>query len=47
VMWPHDVQRERDGGKILEMYADKVVVGEDFKPGLFELPAGVTVLKNK
>jgi len=47
VMWPHDVQRERDGGKILEMYADKVVVGEDFKPGVFELPAGVTVLKNK
>jgi hypothetical protein len=45
VMWPHDVQRERDGLKILEMYADKVTVGEDFKPGMFELPPGVTVLK--
>jgi hypothetical protein len=45
VMWPHDVQRERDQEKIFELYADKVTVGEDFKPGMFELPPGVTVLK--
>jgi hypothetical protein len=45
VMWPHDVQRERDGSKIFELYADKVTVGEDLKPSLFELPPGVTVLK--
>jgi hypothetical protein len=45
VMWPHDVQRERDGSKIFELYADKVTVGEAFNDGMFELPAGVTVLK--
>jgi hypothetical protein len=44
-MWPHDVQRERDGSKILELYADKVTVGEDLKDSFFELPPGVTVLK--
>jgi hypothetical protein len=38
VVWPHDIQRERDQDKIYELYADKVTVGEDFKPGMFELP---------
>ncbi len=41
VMWPHDIQRERDGSKILELYSDKVTVGDDFKPGMFDRPAGV------
>jgi hypothetical protein len=45
VLWPHDTQRERDQSKVFELYADKVTVGDDFKPGLFDLPAGVTVLK--
>jgi hypothetical protein len=45
VTWPHDTQRERDGEKILELYADKVIVGAEFKPGMFDLPQGVTVLK--
>lgn len=44
VTWPHDVQRERDGMKILELYSDKVTVGDDFKPGMFELPPGVKML---
>jgi hypothetical protein len=46
VMWPHDVQRERDQQKIFELYADKVMVGDDLANSLFELPSGVTVLKN-
>jgi hypothetical protein len=41
VMWPHDIQRERDGMKILELYSDKVTVGDEFKPGMFDRPAGV------
>jgi hypothetical protein len=45
VMWPHDVQRERDQEKIFELYSDKVTVGDDFKPGMFELPPGATILK--
>jgi len=47
VVWPHDVQRERDKDKIYELYADKVTVGDDFKPGMFELPSGVTVITPK
>jgi hypothetical protein len=45
VMWPWDVQRERDGKKIFELYSDKVTVGDDFKDSMFQLPPGVTVLK--
>jgi hypothetical protein len=47
VMWPHDLQRERDGEKIFEMYADRINVGEELRADLFELPAGVKILKNK
>lgn len=45
VMWPWDTQRERDGEKLFELYSDKVVIGESLPDTLFELPAGVTVLK--
>jgi hypothetical protein len=45
VMWPHDIQRERDKDKIYEMYADKVTVGESLPEALFELPPLVTILK--
>jgi hypothetical protein len=47
VVWPHDIQRERDGYKIFELYADKVTVGEDFKNSMFELPPGVKIVKPK
>jgi hypothetical protein len=45
VMWPHDVQRERDQQKIFELYSDKVTVGGDFQDSMFQPPPGVTVLK--
>jgi hypothetical protein len=45
VMWPHDVQRERDQEKIFELYSDKITVGDEFKDSMFQLPPGVTVLK--
>ena len=45
VMWPYDTQRERDGEKLFELYSDKVVIGEQLADSMFELPAGVTVLK--
>ena len=38
VVWPHDVQRERDKEKVSELYSDKVTVGDDFKPGFFDAP---------
>jgi hypothetical protein len=45
IMLPYDTQRERDGEKIFELYADEVKTGEDMPQSLFELPAGVTILK--
>jgi hypothetical protein len=45
VMWPHDVQRERDGDKIFELYSDRVTVGDSLPDSFFELPPGVTVLR--
>ncbi len=45
VMWPHDVQRERDKEKIYEMYAEKVVVGASLPDSMFELPPLATILK--
>ena len=45
VMWPYDTQRERDGEKLFELSSDKVVIGEQLADSMFELPAGVTVLK--
>ncbi|MGD1069137.1 MAG: hypothetical protein ABSB15_03270 [Bryobacteraceae bacterium] len=45
VKWPYDTQRERDGEKIYEMYSEKVVIGQDLSAAMFQLPAGVTILK--
>jgi hypothetical protein len=45
VMWPWDTQKERDGEKLFELYADKVTIGDDMPDSMFELPPGITVLK--
>jgi hypothetical protein len=45
VMWPYGTQRERDGEKIYEMYAERVTIGEDLKDDLFQLPGGIKILK--
>ncbi|MCU1328974.1 MAG: hypothetical protein JWN34_4344 [Bryobacterales bacterium] len=47
VMWPYDVQRERDKEKLYELYADKVVIGEDLNPELFELPPGIKIIEKR
>jgi hypothetical protein len=47
VMWPFDVQRERDNEKLYELYAEKVVIGEELKPDLFELPPGIKIIEKK
>ena len=44
-MLPFDTQRERDGEKVFELYADEVKVRGDLQQSLFELPAGVKILK--
>lgn len=45
VMWPYDVQRERDGEKIYQMYADSVAVNKGLTDNLFTLPAHMKILK--
>jgi hypothetical protein len=47
VMWPFDVQRERNGEKIFEMYADSITVNKDLKDDLFTLPANLKILKKQ
>ena len=45
VMWPYDIQRERDGEKIYQMYSDSVVINQDLTDNLFTLPANMKILK--
>lgn len=45
VMWPYNIQRERDTEKILELYSDQVKIGDNMPDSMFELPRGITILK--
>lgn len=45
VMWPFDIQRQRDGEKVYEMYSDSVSVNVALNDALFTLPAGMKILK--
>lgn len=45
VMWPFAVERERNGEKIFEMYADSITVNKDLKDDLFTLPSNMKILK--
>ena len=47
VMWPYDIQRERDGEKIYQMFSEEVRVGVPVDSGMFQLPAGMPVLNTK
>lgn len=47
VMWPFAVERERNGEKIFEMYADSVTINKDLKDDLFTLPANMKILKKE
>jgi len=45
VMWPYDIQRERDGEKIFQMFAEAVTVNNNLPDKLFMLPSGIKILK--
>lgn len=45
VMWPFSIERESNGYKVSQFFADKVDVDQPMAPGFFDLPAGVKVLK--
>jgi hypothetical protein len=45
VQWPFVVQRERNGEKIFEMYAETVTMNQGLPDPIFELPANMKKLK--
>ena len=46
VMWPHEIQRDRDGEKTYQLFSDSGKVGV-FNDSMFQLPPGVKILKTK
>ncbi len=44
VMWPYDIQRERDTEKLLEMYSENVKLNPPVPDSLFEVPRGIHIL---
>src|SRR5579862_121976 len=44
VQWPFDIQRERDGEKIYQMFSDKVEINQGLTDNLFTLPSNIKIL---
>lgn len=47
VMLPWATERERDGQRNFQMYADRVTVSQTIPDSMFQLPAGVQVIKSQ
>ncbi|MBI4877833.1 MAG: hypothetical protein HY822_24640 [Acidobacteria bacterium] len=45
VQWPHVIQRERNGEKLFEMYAESVTVNQGLTDELFTLPVSMKLLR--
>ncbi len=45
IMWPYSIERERNGYKTYQLFADKVEANVSIPPKTFELPPGSKVLK--
>jgi hypothetical protein len=45
VMWPFTLERQRNGYKVYQMFADKVEIDKELPAGIFDLPPGAKVLK--
>ncbi len=46
VMWPHDVQRERDSQKTYQLYSDSVKAGT-YPDSMFQLPLNAKIIQKK
>jgi hypothetical protein len=44
IQWPMDLQRERDGAKVSQIYNEEVKFNQAIKGDVFELPAGIRIL---
>jgi hypothetical protein len=47
VMWPYDIERERNGEKIFEIFSENVTINKGLTDNLFTLPANMKVLGPK
>lgn len=47
IKWPYDIQRERNGDKIYEMYASSVEINKSLKDDLFSLPPKIKIIEKK
>jgi hypothetical protein len=45
VQWPYSIERNRNGYKVYQIFADKVTVNEEVPGTTFELPAKGKVLR--
>ena len=45
IMWPYDIEREKNGYRVYQVFADKIEANTDVPPKTFELPASAKVLK--
>ncbi len=45
IMWPYSIERERNGYKTYQFFADKVQANQPIPTNTFELPPGAKVLK--
>ncbi|MCS7026434.1 MAG: hypothetical protein NZV14_16680 [Bryobacteraceae bacterium] len=44
VQWPYQIQRERNGEKVFEIFSERVTINNDLKDDLFTLPANTKIL---
>ncbi len=44
-MWPYSIEREKNGYKVYQLFADRVEANTGVPPKTFELPPGAKVLK--
>lgn len=45
IMWPYTIERERNGYKTYQFFADSVAANVEIPKGMFDLPPGVKLLK--
>lgn len=45
IQWPYDTQRLRNGDRQFQLYADAVQANQELADKLFELPAGIKILR--
>jgi hypothetical protein len=45
IMWPYTIERERNGYKVYQMFANKVESNAELPANIFELPKGAQILK--